>query len=301
MEPGQEMRASRLVGVLMVMAAFVLPATVTAAGPGSIDFSGYFGGSPDVVGGTPVVVGEWPDCAAVRFGSNIGCTGVLVAPTVVLTAAHCIGGITSVYLGTWDLTQTPGETINVVQEIAYPSWWSTYDVGLLILEEPSTVAPRLIAHGCGSDFIVDGADVTVVGWGAIDNWGTSYPDVLMNARTTIVEASCSNLQVGCNPAVSPGGELTAGGGGIDSCYGDSGGPLYLDTPLGPMLVGITSRAYSTSAGPCGEGGIYVRPDAVVGWIEQQTGVVLAEPDCSPLLFFDDFDSGSTSGWSATVP
>ena len=39
----------------------------------------------------------------------------------------------------------------------------------------------------------------------------------------------------------PGGELIAGGGGIDSCAGDSGGPLYLHTEVGSYLVGLAVR------------------------------------------------------------
>ena len=65
--------------------------------------------------------------------------------------------------------------------------------------------------------------------------------------------------MGCNPNVAPGGEFIAGGSGTaDSCFGDSGGPVYLDTPAGPVLIGrsrvvLTARrrpaaaAASTSA------------------------------------------------------
>lgn len=255
-------------------------------------------GTPEVVGGWPVLTDDWPDCAGVVFGTSVDCTGVLIAPTVVLTAAHCIGGITEVYLSTWDLNAPQGESIAVIDEIAYPTWWSTYDIGLLILENPSATPPRMIAHGCAADFIEDGAGVTVVGWGAIDYWGTVYPDVLMQALTVIDDADCSDPVNGCNVAVSPGGELGAGGNGVDSCYGDSGGPLYLHTPLGDMLVGITSRAYAWVSRPCGDGGIYVRPDAVISWIETTTGITLPAPDCTPLVFFDDFESGDTRAWGS---
>jgi len=92
--------------------------------------------------------------------------------------------------------------------------------------------------------------------------------------------------------VSPGGELAAGGMGIDSCNGDSGGPLYLLTDYGTFLVGVTSRGYTTSTKPCGDGGIYVRPDKVIDQLETMAGVALTrgpEPQ---------FDKLATTGGDA---
>ena len=73
-----------------------------------------------VVGGQRAQAGVWPDTAAVVFsGNSVGCTGVLVAPNVVLTAGHCIGGITDVILDSIDYTSNQGERIRVQREIEY--------------------------------------------------------------------------------------------------------------------------------------------------------------------------------------
>lgn len=233
-----------------------------------------------VVGGAPAAEGAWPDAAAVYFGNSAGCTGVLVAPRVVLTAGHCIGGISKVKVNANSLLDD-GEEIAVVQQFEYPNSWQTYDIGVLILERDSVVPPRLIAHGCARDkYIVDGAEVAIVGYGAIDQNASQFTNDLMEARSTIFDAQCTNFAKGCNSSVSPGGELGAGGGGIDSCNGDSGGPLYLVTERGDFLVGITSRATDDATTLCGGGGIYGRPDAIIQWIEQQTGADLAEPVCN---------------------
>ena len=53
-----------------------------------------------VVGGSQVDAGEYEDAAGIIFSNSVECTGVLVAPNVVLTAGHCVGGITHVILGT---------------------------------------------------------------------------------------------------------------------------------------------------------------------------------------------------------
>jgi hypothetical protein len=61
--------------------------------------------------------------------------------------------------------------------------------------------------------------------------------------------------------------------GIDTCPGDSGGPLYLMTSYGPILAGVTSRGYDNSPVACSDGGIYVRPDKAIDWIEMTVGNV----------------------------
>jgi len=234
-----------------------------------------------VVGGSQVSPGDWEDAAAVYFGNSVGCTGVLIASNVVLTAGHCTGGISKVKVGTNDYTQG-GETIQVQQTHEYPNSYSTYDIAVLILAEDAETEPRIIAQDCilEEDFY-DGAKVTIVGYGATDNYGYQYGSELNEADTTVDDHDCTTMQLGCNSQVSPGGEVGAGGSdAIDSCYGDSGGPLYLQTDRGDFLVGITSRGYNTSSVPCGEGGIYARPDAIIDWIEQKANVTLPTPDCT---------------------
>lgn len=233
----------------------------------------------NVVGGRQALAGRWDDAAGVYFEGTSwpSCTGTLVGPTVVLTAGHCIGGVSAVRLGVNDYEASGGELIPVTQEIAYPG---DYDVGVLVLASPSVYQPRVIASGCALDeFLADGAPVAIVGYGATTSDGTGETTMLMEATSTVTDPDCTGGR-GCIESISPGGELGAGGGGIDSCYGDSGGPLYLLTEeKGDFLVGVTSRGYSDASVDCGEGGIYVRPDAVIDWIEEATGTSVPRATC----------------------
>lgn len=262
------MRCSRLAVCLVSLLA--LPLLARLASPA-------VAGPAPVIGGSAVPEGAWRDAAAVMFDGQQGCTGVLIAPSVVMTAAHCIdSSLDGVLLGTNSLARPAvGELRGVSRRVAYPG--SSYDVGLVILSEPSTIAPRLLATGWAQSDIVDGARVQFVGYGAIDRSANTYIDELQQAESTVTDAGCTT-KAGCDPAARPDGEIGAGGAGIDTCPGDSGGPMYLRTAYGDFLAGITSRGYDDNQFDCSEGGIYTRPDkaVLVAWVEQEAGVVLPD-------------------------
>ncbi len=208
------------------------------------------------------------------------CTATLISPALELSAAHCGDEMTEVVLNATDW-KASGETIRIANTVIYNEWESTYDVALLFLEEASSVTPRIIARDCIiKRYLADDADVAIVGYGATDKHAKQVGSVLMEAFTTVTDHDCDDSYLGCNSAVSPGGELIAGGDGIDSCPGDSGGPLYLLTPEGDFLVGVTSRATNIGTTSCGDGGIYVRPAADVRRGAECSEVVCSESSCS---------------------
>jgi MYXO-CTERM domain-containing protein len=57
----------------------------------------------------------------------------------------------------------------------------------------------------------------------------------------------------------------------DSCYGDSGGPLYVPTEDGEFLVGLVSRGRSDVKRDCGDGGVYTLLSAYLPWIVEAAG------------------------------
>jgi secreted trypsin-like serine protease len=260
-----------------------------------------FAGALDqpVVGGTPVAPGEWPDVVLV-VAPNAACTGTLVAPDVVLTAGHCIETHPALVLvDNVDYGAPGGEVIRVTSAIAYPDWQHHYDVGVLVLEHAAAAKPRAIASACTvREHFAAGAPVQLVGFGLTSKTGTGTNTRLHEASLPVLDAECAK-DPWCQPSIAPGGEFTAGGQGTDSCFGDSGGPLYLATPHGAALIGVVSRGLEIDGLPCGGGGVYVRADKVVPWIEKVTGRQVARSACDRGKA-DDADGNAANGGGCSV-
>jgi secreted trypsin-like serine protease len=253
------------------------------------------GGPPsEVIGGADAKAGKWPDVAAILFpDGNLDealCTGTLIAPNVVITAGHCYDPTEplpdNVLIGTSSLASPgDGETIAIARGIVYPDADNTEDVAVLVLAQPATRAPRAIATGWAAADIANGAAVALVGYGATNSAGDHFIDALQEASSTITDFNCS-VSPGCNTAAQPAGELGAGGKGVDTCPGDSGGPLYLTTAYGAFLAGVTSRSYDNAHVSCSDGGIYERPDKFIDWIQDVTQATVTrgpEPAADPIV------------------
>ena len=217
-----------------------------------------------IFGGLPAKTADFPDCVAV-LGADCICTGTLIGPNVVITAGHCDEGncVDTVIVGN-DINQ-PGRTVKVKKSIRNAGFNGntlTDDLTLLILEESiDNVKPRPIAQGAEVD---DAASLELAGFGKTETNGVGKKFVV---EVTVASTSCSADDAtgfGCHQNK----EIVAGGNGHDSCNGDSGGPAYVKTSTGFKLAGATSRAASNTVHNCGDGGIYVRIDRFLDWIQK---------------------------------
>ena len=205
-----------------------------------------------VGGGTPQVDGIARAIVTIVGSRGSFCTGTLIAPTVVLTAAHCVqpGAVYKLAEtgsdGKPQLADTRAVTIHPAFNLqAMTAHRATADVALLQLQNPpqgkspAALAPPLTITSAGTRLTVAGIGVTIPGS------GKSAGSV--RVASLAVTGKPGTLQV---RLVDP----TTGGTreGIGACTGDSGGPVIQDGPDGPRIVGVISWSTGPNAGPgCG--------------------------------------------------
>jgi hypothetical protein len=182
--------------------------------------------------------------SVVRVESSAGelCSGAVIAPDLVLTAAHCVDESASYRVVVVDRAFRP-RTVRAVAAAMHPAFvrgttprtQPGVDLALLKLERP-----------LGGDFVpLDpsyasrlgrGEPVEIAGFGVEAEGRKTTARVLR--QTQLV--SLGTLQVANRVVVVADGERLAQTPGAGACRGDSGGPILRGGPGGYQLVGIVS-------------------------------------------------------------
>ncbi|ETV71537.1 hypothetical protein H257_13200 [Aphanomyces astaci] len=194
-----------------------------------------------IVGGVEAAVGQHLYVCGLRrtkSGTSL-CGSSLIAPNVVLTAAHCTRNDRKfVSIGSHFRSGiSDGERIKVKQFIKHPKHnnvTNSYDFAILILEEPSKFPPVQVSF----DTVAPGTPTILRGWGRKSSGGPSSLFLMEVGVDTISNDQCAKLLTGYTVSeamLCAGGEL-----GEDSCQGDSGGPLTVESNGSVKLVGVIS-------------------------------------------------------------
>jgi len=258
--------------------------------------------------------GELPYMAAVLRVEDIGgeqrnffeCAGSLIAPHVVMTAAHCVHHLDAkaklrVRLGEWD-TQKETEPllhvdIDVASRVSHPEFEPKSlrdDVALLFLKESATLAPHIDTL-CLPDPTLpmnSYTNCTVGGWGK-DNFNVTgqFQTILKLIELKHVPNDKCQQKLRLTRLrkyfrldrsfTCAGGEVVAGK-VKDACTGDGGAPLACRDPNNPsryVQVGIVS--WGIGCATANVPGVYAGVPQQVGWIDQQIRAHPAPPPSPP--------------------
>jgi uncharacterized protein (TIGR03382 family) len=233
------MRRTLLVGLLIL-------STPAVAGPAH---------SP-ILGGTQATPGQYPSVVAVEAGGGL-CTGTLIASEWVLTAAHCLQGVSptgaKVHFGTVNLNQSLGMTVTSAAVYPKPSFsinaLGKNDIGLIKLSKAVTdVTP--VPVNLVSEKAPVGIKLTQVGFGATAQGGGGS----IGVEYVVDQTSVSCTGFGVNDADLLCFNQTSGTG---KCQGDSGGPSFAMIDGRLTQVGVTSFGDQN----CAQFGADTRTDA----------------------------------------
>ncbi|XP_056444823.1 ovochymase-1 isoform X3 [Gadus chalcogrammus] len=226
-----------------------------------------------IIGGKEAWAHSWPWQVSLRYATMPACGGAIIAPSWVITAAHCFQRFKTasswmVMAGKHDLGN-PNEAFQqlvgvsrIVTHQGYSRRTKEFDVALLKLQTPLLYDEHVRPIEIWMDALRPAMSCSVTGWGSTRENGPRV-NRLQEVNVSLLPLDkCNQFYRGrIWPTMFCAGRPE---GGVDACQGDSGGPLSCFTGERYRLGGLVS--WGVGCGRLHRPGVYTKLQDHAPWV-----------------------------------
>lgn len=264
----------------------------------------------EIWNGSPASSGEFPAFALLCFsGSQVcgGCGGVLISTRHVLTAGHCVVGlsVTGVRIGA-ATSKTDGIYRSVSNVVTHPDYYIinsplelVNDVAVLTLSSAVSGVTPLSYNRDSSYSSISGTALTAIGYGRYQAGTGDLPISTYLRKTTVFTLTnevCQTAASALSAVFISTAMMCTYVADSGACRGDSGGPLIDNNNLvlGVLSWGATDCSFNS-------GDFWTDLWRYASWIDNQAGIgPTPSPTPSPTAPTCGFTIEGNSLWERTT-